>query len=197
MPSILISADDIKKELPGYTPDKASDFHVQSARIADRRFKKCLQSDQFDSVILMSGGPASGKTEFVTEYLLDRNHLILDGVLPTLEGAYIKIGSIIKAKKRVSIYAIWPGDMRQAYVAFLHRDRKFADKYFFEKHASARATLLWIANTYLDVEIRIFQSVYSVSKLLLFELAISGRNDLIEFLSSHQYNKGDIVKLVS
>jgi len=44
IPAILISADDIKKEIEGYSPEKAGEFHEQSARLADKRFDQILLS---------------------------------------------------------------------------------------------------------------------------------------------------------
>ncbi len=104
--AILISADDIKQQLQGYTPDKSGDFHVESAKLADRQFDECLKSSNLDIVILMSGGPASGKTEFISSYLINQNIIIFDGVLPSELGAKIKITKSIRSGKHVSVYAI-------------------------------------------------------------------------------------------
>src|SRR3990167_4806109 len=189
MTSLLISADDIKKELPGYSPDRAEEFHLESAKLADKRFDEYLKSSSCKEVILMSGGPASGKTEFVSEYLMDKDVLIFDGILPTEQGAKIKIDRIKKAGKTPMVYAVWPQDLRQAYVAFLHRDRKYSDEHFYTKHASARKTLLSIAQNYPDVKIKIYKNAYLEDDLSFTEIQFDTRNDLIAFLEDNQYSK--------
>ena len=194
--AILISADDIKKELPGYTPDRAGEFHTESAKIADKRFEEQLKSGGYTTVILMSGGSASGKTEYVSEYLLDQHVLILDGVLPTENGAGIKIRNVRKTKKNLVVHAVWPHDLKQAYIAFLHRDRKFDDAYFFEKHASARATLLWIATEYPDIEIQIIESVYRDDDLTFTKLAFESHEARVAYIRKNQYTRNEIANAV-
>src|SRR3989344_931836 len=193
----LISADDIKTELPGYDPEHAGEFHEASAKLADKRFEEFLKTTPYKPVILMSGGPASGKTEFVSEYLMDKDFLIFDGILPTEHGASIKIDRIKKAGKIPMIYAVWPQDLRQAYVAFLHRDRKYSDEHFYTKHASARKTLLSIAQNYPDVKIKIYKNAYLEYDLSFTEIQFDTRNDLIAFLEDNQYSKEEIIKLVT
>ena len=195
--AILISADDIKTELPGYDPEHAGELHAASAKLADKRFEECLKTTPYKIIILMSGGPASGKTEFVSEYLMDRDVLIFDGILPTEQGAKIKIDRIKKAGKTPMVYAVWPQDLRQAYVAFLHRDRKYSDEHFYTKHASARKTLLSIAQNYPDVKIKIYKNAYLEDDLSFTEIQFDTRNDLIAFLEDNQYSKEEIIKLVT
>lgn len=197
MPALVVSADDIKKELSGYTPDKAGDFHSQSAKLADKRFYECLKTTNYKAIILMSGGPASGKTEFVSEYLMDKDFLIFDGILPTEKGAEIKINYLIKKGKEIKIYAVWPSDLRDAYIAFLHRDRKFSDEHFYGKHSSARKTLLWIAQNYPDIEIKIFKSAYLQKDLAFTEIQFDEKEELLSFLRENQLAINDIIQLVT
>lgn len=197
MPALVVSADNIKKELSGYTPDKAGDFHTQSAKLADKRFYECLKTTDYKTIILMSGGPASGKTEFISEYLFDKDFLIFDGILPTEKGAEIKINYLIKKGKEIRIYAVWPSDLRDAYIAFLHRDRKFSDEHFYTKHSSARKTLLWIVQNYPDVEIKIFKSAYLQEDLVFTEIQSDEKEDLLSFLVDNQLTVSDIIKLVT
>ncbi len=195
MVSLLVSADDIKRELPGYSPDRAEEFHLESAKLADKRFDDYLKSSSLNEVVLMSGGPASGKTEFVTEYLMDQDFLIFDGILPTIEGAKIKLEHIKKSKKQVRIYAVWPYDLRQAYVAFLQRDRRYSDKHFYTKHSSTRKTLLWVANSYPDIEIKLFKSAYLNNELNFTEVTFGTHSECVAFLSENQYSDDQIIKL--
>ena len=49
----IISADEIKKDLPDYSPEKAESFHSESAKLADKYFYEKLKSQHFDEVILL------------------------------------------------------------------------------------------------------------------------------------------------
>ncbi len=202
MPATIISADDIKKELPGYDPEKAEQFHSSSAKLADKRFDQSLKSTPHQNVILMSGGPASGKTEFIAAYLKNEDVLIFDGILPSDQGADIKIKHITKAGKKIKVYAVWPEDFKEAYAAFLARDRKFSDEHFYNKHASARKTLFWIARNYPEIEIKLHISKYAEHflgkpKLSFTEVRFEESIKLLEFLEENQYNPDDIVKITS
>lgn len=191
--SIIISSDEIKKGLPGYSPDKASAFHEDSAKKADKLFDYHLKSSDYKKVVLMSGGPASGKTEFVSEYLENEDYLIFDGVLPSESGAKIKIEHIAKAKRYFEVYAVWPSDFKIAYNAFLSRDRKFSDKYFFSKHSSSRKTLLWIVKNYPDIIVEIFINTYTGDDLSFEQIIFDKRSDLLDFLTEKQYSEKEII----
>ena|SRR3989344_4224717 len=195
--AILISADDIKKDLPGYTPNRSEEFHHESARLADKKFYEIVETSKLERIILLSGGPASGKTEYFSEYLINQDVIVLDGILPTEQGAGIKINRIKKSGKKVEIHAVWPEDFKQAFVAFLNRDRKFSDRYFYEKHSSARKTLLWIAKNYPDVEIKLIKNAYLGEDLSFTELGFAEKTDILAYLEENQYTVDDIIKLVS
>ncbi|MEK7592244.1 MAG: hypothetical protein AAB508_02500, partial [Patescibacteria group bacterium] len=124
----IISADEIKKKLAGYSPQKAEFFHHESAKLADQLFEKALTTNPYKEVILLSGGTASGKTEFLATQLHNKRCIILDATLSTEEGAKIKLKKILKAKKVPIIYAVIPDDLKRAFIAFLNRDRKFSDE---------------------------------------------------------------------
>lgn len=200
MVPVLISSDEIKKNIKGYHPEKASQFHKKSAQLADKKFQKTIKD--IDTIYLMCGGSASGKTEFLSEYLDDFEGIIFDGTLSTLEGAKIKIKKIQRAKKKPIICAVFPDDLKRAFDAFLHRDRKFDDEHFYRTHSGSRKTLLWIAQNYLDVEIRIYESSYSKDKykrksdIIFDQLIFKSRKQCIEFLKDFQYTEGQILKLV-
>jgi len=194
--AVIISADDIKKKLSNYSPDKAEQFHRESAKIADREFENKLKDADFREVILMSGGAASGKTEFLATHLVNRKScLILDATLSTEEGAGIKLKKIIKAKKKPVIYAVIPDDLKRAFTAFLHRDRKFSDAHFYKTHSGSRRTLLWIANNYPDVEMNIVESSYKKGKRLQFsKLKFDSRYLLISYLAGLQMTEAGIIE---
>lgn len=196
MYATIVSADELKKELSGYTPEHAEEFHERSAHMADERFDVLLKFSVHPKVVLMSGGPASGKTEFIAAYLHNQNLLVFDGILPTEKGAQTKISKVRKSKKDLAVYAVWPIDIKAAYAAFLNRDRKFNDRHFYEKHATARRTLLWIAEHYSDIEVKVFMSVYRDGKLH-FDEVVASREDLVAYIRKNQYDKDAIIKIVS
>lgn len=144
----VISADEIKKQIPSYSPEKAEVFHRESARLADKLFSQELKKSKHKSVILLNGGTASGKSEFLSTQLKNKKCIVFDATLSTQLGAEIKLKQILKAKKRPIIYAIIPDDLKRAFIAFLSRDRKFGDSHFYKTHSGSRKTLLWIALNY-------------------------------------------------
>lgn len=194
--AVIVSADDIKKKLPDYSPDKAELFHRKSAKIADHEFEIKLKDDSFREVILMSGGAASGKTEFLATHLANRKKcLILDATLSTEEGARIKLTKIVKAKKEPIIYAVIPDGLKRAFLAFLHRDRKFSDTHFYKTHSGSRKTLLWIANNYPDVEINVVESSYLKDRKLQFSrIKFDSRRLLISYLNRTQVTEAGIIE---
>src|SRR4051812_41143969 len=103
--AIIISSDEIKKSLPEYSPDKAELFHHESAKMADKDFARAIKETSFREVILLSGGAASGKTEFLATHLTRKKCVIFDTTLNTEEGAKIKIHKINEKKKIPIIYA--------------------------------------------------------------------------------------------
>ena len=194
----IISADEIKKQLPNYSPAKAESFHRESAKQADRFFAKALKNDPYKEVILLSGGTASGKTEFLSTQLNRKKCIIFDATLSTEEGAKIKIKQIYKLGKRPMIYAIIPDDLKRAFIAFLNRDRKFSDIHFYKTHSGSRRVLLWIAIQYPKIKITIVESSYTVGRQLQFAvLQFDTRKRLLDYLSLKQMTENDIIKEIN
>lgn len=192
----IISADDIKKDLPGYDPVHSEKMHSESARLADKAYTEALKNRPEDTVILMSGGSASGKTEYVSTYLSRRKAIIFDGTMPTFEGAKIKISKALKCKKKVEVHAVLPENLLTAFIAFLNRDRKFPPEHFYRTHSESRKTLLEIAKNLPDIPIVIIMSLYlhkkSSSKMSFGALRGSNREALVEFLEKNQYTEEQI-----
>lgn len=195
---IIISADEIKKELPDYSPEKAEEFHRESAKRADKLFVQALRDNSHKEVVLLSGGTASGKTEFLATQLKNKDCIIMDATLSTQLGAGNKIRQIIKARKAPTIYTVIPDDLRRAFIAFLNRDRKFSDSHFYKTHSGSRKTLLWIAQNYPDIEINIVESTYAAEEKLQFiQVKFNDRQKLIDYLISKQVTEDDIITFVS
>lgn len=62
----IISSYDMKQSLQGYNPSRAGEFHEASTRLADTAFEDALETRSESTVIVMSGGSASGKSEDVS-----------------------------------------------------------------------------------------------------------------------------------
>ena len=189
----IIAADEIKKLLPGYTPENAESFHVVSAKLADKAYASALKERPEKAVILMSGGAASGKSEYVSVYLDQKEAIVLDGTLPSLEGASIKIRNAFKAGKNVEVCCVMPSSLLVAFVAFLNRDRKFPVEHFYRTHSSSRKTLLEVAEEFVDVQIRIIISNGDeISGMTFTEKQFTNRQQMIEFVKNEQYTELEI-----
>ena len=195
--ALIISADEIKKQLPNYSPDKAESFHRESTKQADHLFTASLKESIYKQVILLSGGAASGKTEFLSTQLLQEDCIIFDATLSTSEGAKIKMKQIFKAGKKPIIYAVIPDDLKRAFIAFLDRDRKFSDEHFYKTHSGSRKTLLWIASEYPDIEINVVESSYtSDEKLQFLKIRFDNKRKLISYLTGKQLTEDDIINII-
>src|SRR3989344_2732773 len=189
----IISADEIKKSLPDYSPEKAETFHRESAKLADKNFELALKSNTSKEVILFCGGAASGKTEFLVTQLSHKQCIIFDATLDTIERAKIKIRNILRRKKVPVIYTVVPDDLKRAFIAFLNRDRKFSDTHFYRTHSGSRKTLLWTAVNYPEVEINLVESSYTEKQSLQFaKVKFDNRKQLIDYLTGFQLTESDI-----
>ena len=193
--AIIVSADEIKKTLSGYSPDNAESFHRKSAQAADKEFGRVLKTRPEAKVVIMAGGSASGKTEYVSTYLEQQEIIVFDGTLPTFGGAKIKIRRAQKANKQVEIHLVLPASLQRAFFAFLNRERKFSASNFYRTHAGARKSVLETATGCPEIPIRVFISdITSVnSKTMSFkELEFKDRQKLIEYLQNNQYTEENI-----
>lgn len=195
--AIIISADNLKETIPGYDPSKSHLVHTESARMADALYAKTVKESDIKEVILLSGGAASGKTEFMSEYLADKSYIIVDGTLPSLRGAQIKTQKAAKYGKKVTIMAVWPADLRIAFAAFLQRDRKFPDEHFYRTHAQSRKTLLEIAKSDLDVSIKLYENHFENNELTFYEYTFDSKAQLIEKLEQGQYTEQEIIDIIT
>ncbi len=158
--AFIISADDMKESLPGYDPSRAEEFHEASTRLADKAFEDALKTRSEKTVIVMSGGSASGKSEYVSAYLERAPVIVYDGTSSSLRRATTKIEKALQFKKNVEVHAVWPADFVTAFEAFFSRDRQFSPKHFYRTHSDSRATLLKISQAYPDIPITIIVSNY-------------------------------------
>ncbi|HSX29649.1 MAG TPA: hypothetical protein VLE73_03760 [Candidatus Saccharimonadales bacterium] len=191
--AFIISADELKKTLPGYEPARSDEFHQASAKLADQTYDRAIKERSENEVILLSGGAASGKTEYLSVYLDSQEIIVLDGTLPSFEGAKIKIRKAIKRGKHVSVTAVMPEDFNIAFSAFLGREREFPPEHFFRTHSSSRKTLLEIAEKLPDIDITIIDSEYDSDGGLHFtEIIFSDKTSMVELLRQRQYTEAEI-----
>lgn len=192
MKAIIISIDEIKETLPNYNPVRAEEFHVISAKLADKQFEKILKETKYSKVILVCGGSASGKTEYIHTFLENESVVIFDSTLSSIVGAKIKISKILKGKKSVEIHFILPIDIKSAFAAFLGRERQFSSEIFFRTHSGARTVALWIAKNYPKIILKIIESRFENNKLKAIEVIFSNQKRLIEYLKIIQYTSNEI-----
>jgi hypothetical protein len=193
----IINADDLKETLPGYDPARSELFHRESAKLADVSYAKAVKERSEPLVILLAGGTASGKSEYVSVYLQKIEAIVFDGTLPSFTGAEIKIKKALKTKKRIAIHCVLPESFFIAFTAFLNRDRTFPNEHFYRTHSATRKTILSIAERFPDITIKIIMSNVSNSIMTFRELRFSTRGKLIEFLQHEQYTEDSIKQQVT
>ena len=171
----IISIDELKKGLPNYSPKKADEFHLESAKLANMLFDEELKKIKNERIILMCGGSASGKTEFIEKFFIPNfsnfNGIIFDSTLSTAEGVKIKIKKIKKSGNKPEICLILPNNLKRAFAAFHKRDRKIPEYRFYETHCGSREVALFVAKNYPDIPIAVYSSFYysdNITEHLLF-----------------------------
>lgn len=195
--AFIISSDDIKESLPDYDPAKAGDFHEASTIIADKTFSGALKIRSEKTVILMSGGSASGKTEYVATYLKDRHVIISDGTSSTFSRLESKINQSLAASKKVEMHAVWPKDFLSAFLAFLGRDRQFDPEHFYRTQSDSRKALLRVAHKFPNVRIVVVISEYKPGEhhnMSFKRLSLAGKSqaEIIEYIDKKQYTREEI-----
>ena len=141
----IISADEIKKTLSGCDPGKSEMVHSKSTKLADKEFEQALKVRDEKTVIIMAGGSASGKTEYVATYLEQCKIIIFDYTMRSFKGAKIKIRKVLKTDKELEVHFVLPTSLPKAFFAFLNRDRKFPATHFYQTHSGSRKSVLEIA----------------------------------------------------
>lgn len=156
---MIIEVDEYKSKVENYNPNNSEDFHIESAKLADIDFKKCLQSKKYKRIIFMAGGTASGKTEFAFSYLNKKDQLTYDATLKSFEGLKVKLNKIERYDKnnsKIKVVLIIPKDWIKAFETFLTRERKMKPEIFFDTHVKSLLSVSKILNnTKVKVEIYI------------------------------------------
>ncbi len=195
MSAKIISPDDIKEGLDGYRPENSEVFHSESVKIADKEFKNALRSQSSPtSVILMCGGSASGKSEYIETYLNKENSIIYDGTLSTIEGAKVKIRNCKRYHKNVKVIAVITNSLPKSFYAFINRIRKYSIEDFYRSHIGSRETLKYIFKNYNDIEIVFIESYSDGEANLKFrEIKLK---DLEAYVNNFQITQEEIEKQI-
>ncbi len=161
---MIIEVDKYKEMIDGYDPARSDDVHIQSAKMADKDFENLLKTKKFTEIIFMSGGTASGKSEFaIQNYRESQDILVLDATLKNIEGFKIKYKLIKKYQKEASvkIVHITPENLMDALGAFFGRERKMNIENFWITHVSSKKSISKIIEMCSGVLFDLYLSVYS------------------------------------
>ncbi len=168
---MIIEVDKYKEIIAGYDPAHSDDVHIESAKMADKDFEKLIKEKKFKEIIFMSGGTASGKSEFaIQNYRESEDILVLDATLKNIEGFKIKYKLIQKYQKEASVKIIhvapifWP----DALDAFYGRERKMKIENFWITHIDSKKTIISILREYKEVVLDLILSSYS-GKVISFK----------------------------
>lgn len=195
--AIIIEIDEYKKLISGYKPEEAHKFHSQSARMADKDFDKALRMMDYNRVVLMCGGSASGKSEYVSSALTNLPVIVYDGTLATQEGLTVKIRNISKANKTCEVHAIIPNDLVKVFDVFIRRERKIPAQVFYDTHSGARSNILWLAEQSNNITLNIFESYFIKSGLKMKPRVFSNQLSMINYLKGIQKTPDDIRQIIN
>lgn len=214
----VISIDDEKELISGYSPENADFFHLESAKIANKKFDQELKKIKGKNVVLMCGGSASGKTEFIakfcpteTDQSAEISGIVFDSTLATENGAETKIRNIKRFGNIPVVCLVLPYSLTRCFKAFHERDRKIPEARFFETHSGARRVALWIAKNHPEVDLLIYynrlideadksdgdlQIAQTEDGLGFAEISFESKNELIAFLEEAQCSEEEIKTLI-
>ncbi len=192
---MIIEVDEYKKKIPNYNAEKSEDFHRESAKLADKDFIKHLKTKKYKRIIFMAGGTASGKTEYSTSYLINKDQLVYDGTLKNINGFNIKLKHINKYsnESKVKVVLIIPINLSTSYNVFHARERKMRDEVFFETQIKSKETVAQILRE-TKIKVEIYSSAYEEKKdKLSFKRLTGSRNrkmtaKLLDYLASEIRN---------
>ena len=163
---MIIEVDEYKKKVVGYDANKSEEFHLESAKLADKDFTNCLKSKKYRRIIFMAGGTASGKSEFASSYLIHKDQLVYDGTLKSFDGFKIKLERIERYDKnnsKIKVVLILPADWVKAFQVFLKRERKMKSEIFFETHVKSKLTVARVLRE-TKIRVEIYVSSYEEGK---------------------------------
>jgi adenosyl cobinamide kinase/adenosyl cobinamide phosphate guanylyltransferase len=173
---MIIEVDEYKKKVAGYDATKSEEFHLESAKLADKEFTDSLKSKKYKRIIFMAGGTASGKTEFASSYFIHKDQLVYDGTLKSFDGFKIKLERIErydKNKSKIKVVLIIPYEWTRAYDAFKTRERKMKDLVFFDTQVRSRMCVARILRE-TKIRVEVYFSVFDEKREKLFFKRVSG-----------------------
>lgn len=188
--TLVIDSDRVKETMPGYTPDRAPEFHEESSRIATRAYQDALQDPEYTNVELMAGGSGSGKSEvYVNANLNKADTILFDGTLADINKARSKIDEAIAAGKEVSIKAVY-APIKDAWEFASKRERNVPKNVFIEKHRGFRDTVADLAREYPAVKIDVYFN--AKGSPAAHPLRFATTQDLLRYLDSQRLSAADV-----
>jgi hypothetical protein len=200
MPAIIIDIDSYKEKIEGYDPSHSDKVHVESAKLANKEYEKVLKLNNIHEVILVCGGSASGKTEFIDWHLkhLD-NVLIFDSTLSNFEGAVNKIRPALKKDKNIRIVLILSFNITSALLAYKERKRQFPVEHFTRTHSGSRKCFLELLKEYSNnskVKFEIFTKFDKID-YIGYNRLIGDSKQIMNFVNSFQLTQIQIQKIIN
>ena len=187
---MIIEVDKYKKKIKGYDPAHSELFHSESGKLADKDFYKHVVSKKIDTVVFLAGGTASGKTEFASLYLQDKNLLVYDGTMKSVKGFEIKYKKIKKLKhiKKIRVVLIIPNNIYDSLAVFVERPRKMPIDTFIETQINSRKSILKILENDFDVELEIYLSAYTKRGLTYVPFSYVNKEILQVFIKTVEFD---------
>ena len=192
MSLLVIDPDKFKESIAGYDPLKAEEFHTQSAKMADQAYAEAIKDRvKYKNIILLCGGSAVGKSEFISTYLSSMDDtIIFDSTLSSRSGVKTKLNeSRVRSKFNVTVIFIQPESILQSFIAFQGRDRQFPHTHFIRTHSGSRDTFLYVLEKYDTINYRYFISSIDTSDKMLYKEVIADREKVIEAIRDEQISE--------
>jgi len=193
MKAVVIDMDIIKTALPGYKPSNAKKYHEESSQLAKNALKYVLTFCSYNTVTLMGGGSASGKTEYVSSEKCDKTCIVFDGTLANVKSLERKLAQIKKSNKTAEVCMVIPGNLTDTFNTFLMRDRKVPAEVFYQTHTGCRKTLLWLTQNHPEIKIEIIINLSDSSVMEKKNFASIQERD--KFIQDLQISDEDIRNL--
>jgi hypothetical protein len=193
MPTI-IDIDKFKEQIPGYDPSLSGEFQSQAGAMADAEYDNAVKQKLHPKFILMCGGSASGKSEFVSINLHNEDAYIFDSTLSSNTSIKARL-SKIRRKFECEVIFIQPENLLSAFIAFNGRKRKFHYQHFIRTHSGARENMLMILNKYENMNCRYILSSRGIEGVEFKEINVS-RQEMKKMLELEQRNPETIEALI-
>lgn len=203
----VISLDEIKKTLPGYSKETSQSLQKSAAIETEKQLIKAINEDTSGIVRLLGGGPGSGKTEILLPGLIDYPSVIWDGTLANIPIARKMIDLALSKGKSVEISPIYT-PIQEAFEFAGKRPGRaaIAADPLIERHVGFRENIVKLLEEYPKVEVSVADPKTgkiirnAILRNLVEEGAalerFSSRPEMLEFLKKEVYSATDAKRLL-